>query len=1073
MNGYEEEYNKLNPAQRKAVESIEGPLLVIAGPGTGKTQLLSFRVANILKSTDTNPELILCLTFTNKAAINMRKRLTGLIGPQGNRVKVRTFHSFASDILADYSEYFWNGARLTHVPDPVQLEIVSGILSELPLDNPLALKFAGKFTSLVDVQEGLKLAKEAGLTPDKLRALIRLNLSYIDQIEPLMVDICSDRLSYKKIDQIEEKVQQLPPLESDQATRPLISLSTVISESFYTAKSLDEGSKKTKNLSKWKSRWVGAVDGEKSMNSERRRNEWWLALADVYESYRTLLHKRGYYDYADMIIEVNSQLESIPELRASVQEKISYVLIDEFQDTNAAQLRLAHLVADHYLAEGRPNIMAVGDDDQAIYKFQGAELSNIRDFLRSYKDVQSVVLTDNYRSSREVLELSEKIISQSTSRAVDIDKNLEKKLTPRSESSQSGRIRHISLPTKEQLYLEVAKQAGSEFEKSGNHIAILARSHESLKNLAALMKKMDIPVFYEQQQSITTQPAVKEALTVANAVQAIADGDRAQANQHISRLLAHDMWEVAPENLWEMALASKKSRDWIDTLLKSDNPRIQSIGHWLLWLARESKVQPLPRMMEYIIGLTASEHLTSPLRNYFLANQAIDTPYISSISGTNRLLSIAEQASRQGQAQLVDLLKIVQASEDNQKNIYDESLFASAGKSIELMTVHKAKGLEFDSVYIVDAQENIWQPNPGGRKAPANLPLKPAGDDLDDYIRLFFVAVSRTKHSITIASYNTNETGEEVLPSGIIRDILPAVAVDNDDLSPELDALEHHIRWPRLEGSKEKLLLRETVANFSLSATAFLDFLDVTKGGPQYFLERHLLRLPEAQSSQTAFGSAMHAALEYAQVLVCDNAFELGQVQNQYETALFEKFLDDKEHERYLIHGQKLLDRLFNDFKLVLRDDGRPEVALQDITINEARLQGKLDRVDIVDNTVEITDYKTGAPLSNLFTKNKSYELKAWRHRTQLEFYILLAQNSFLLKDKKSYRGHMLYAETDLAKHLIKTYTPDQQRIDRLALLIQKIWNKIMDTEFPDTRHYDTSLKGVTAFENDLLDSKI
>ena len=142
-------YKQLNSEQRQAVDALEGPVLVVAGPGTGKTQLLSTRVANILRKTDTDASSILCLTFTNKAATNMRERLYQLIGPASRNVVVRTFHSFAAEIMNQYPDYFWNGARLSVAPDPVQLEIIQSLLARLPLDNPLASTFAGALTAFL------------------------------------------------------------------------------------------------------------------------------------------------------------------------------------------------------------------------------------------------------------------------------------------------------------------------------------------------------------------------------------------------------------------------------------------------------------------------------------------------------------------------------------------------------------------------------------------------------------------------------------------------------------------------------------------------------------------------------------------------------------------------------------------------------------------------------------------------------------------------------------------------------------------------------------------------------------
>ena len=175
---YDQQYKSLNQAQKEAVDNIEGPLLVIAGPGTGKTQLLAMRVANILRTTDTNPSNILCLTFTNKASVNMKERVIGLAGGNSGKTVVKTFHSFAAEIMNTYPDYFWNAAALNVAPEAIQLDIIESIVSDLPLDNPLALRFAGQFTLVNDIQRSIGLAKDAGLTPDKLRAIVETNLSY-------------------------------------------------------------------------------------------------------------------------------------------------------------------------------------------------------------------------------------------------------------------------------------------------------------------------------------------------------------------------------------------------------------------------------------------------------------------------------------------------------------------------------------------------------------------------------------------------------------------------------------------------------------------------------------------------------------------------------------------------------------------------------------------------------------------------------------------------------------------------------------------------------------------------------
>jgi DNA helicase-2/ATP-dependent DNA helicase PcrA len=1070
---FDREYAKLNPTQKLAVNATEGAVLVIAGPGTGKTQLLSMRVATILRTTDTLPGNILCLTFTNKAALNMQQRLTRLIGSTGQKVMIKTFHSFAAEIMNLYPQYFWNGAALANVPDAVQLEIITDILSGLPLDNPLALKFAGQFTAVKSVLGALKESKEAGLTPDKLRTLIRANLSYIDEVEEQLVDICAERLSYKTLDELALQIDELPEQATDELTRPLISLSTVIREDFEKAHSLDEGTSKTKNTGDWKRRWLQSVDGQKGMHAERERNEWWLKLADVYEAYRGVLHERGYYDYSDMIIEVIAQLEQKPDMRADAQERFQYVLIDEFQDTNAAQLRLAHLVADHPVAESNPNIMAVGDDDQSIYKFNGAELSNMRSFKRSYPATREFVLTGNYRSSQAVLDFSAQVIEQVAERLTSTDPSLSKVLVAKNPPGSKSTIRHTIYPTKEHEYYGLAERIAS-VKASGGSVAVLARGHDSLKAVAHTLHQAGVPIRYEQSENILLQPMIVEISYICEIIVALAAGDEPTVNRFLPQLLAHKAWQISPLELWQLALKNRYQPHWIESLLASKNQQAETIAHWLLWLALETETEPLPRILELVIGLSASEHLTSPLRRYYLEANAIDTPYLASISAARKLLGLAQEFCEQGEATVASFVRLLHVSEDNGRSITDESLFVTADDAVELLSIHKAKGLEFDSVFVVDAQESVWKPKTTGRRPPANLPLKPSGDDFDDYVRLMFVAVTRAKRDIYISSYAVGAAGEEVLPSAIIRDILPGTVIDYKRAGDPTTILESALRWPRLEGSEETELLKHILDDYALSPSAYLDFLDVAKGGPQYFLAKHLLKLPEAATNSAAFGSAVHSALERAQQLVSEGSFELGAVLTSYEKALAQQQLSQVDFDRYLIHGQQVISRLFEDYGVRLLPSGWAEAKLT-LTLEGAKLSGKLDRLDIDPETLAltITDYKTGNPLSSFQTRNKVIQIKAWRHRTQLQLYALMVQASGQYKYKGPVTTQMMYVEAETDKDLTRQLVPEVADLDRLTKLVGIVYERITTHNLPDVRHYSEDFDGIHKFENDLLSGTI
>jgi DNA helicase II / ATP-dependent DNA helicase PcrA len=1060
---------QLNQAQREAVDTIDGPVLVIAGPGTGKTQLLSLRVATILEQTDADAGSILCLTFTNFAATNMKQRLQRLIGPASSTVNVRTFHSFAADIMNHYPEYFWNGARLAISPDSFQIDTVQSILAELPLDNPLASKFSGQFTALTDVQQALKLSKEAGLTPDKLEAMLSVNSAYIDVIEPHLVELLEPTLKHSALEALLEKVSDLPDQEIDQEITPLVSLSTVIKESFAAAVASDLASTKTTQTGAWKRKWLQNVDGIRGMHDERRRNGWWLAFADVYRKYRERLHGSGFYDYSDMVVEVISQLEQQPELRASVQEKYLYVLIDEFQDTNAAQLRLAHLVASHPTTENKPNLMAVGDDDQSIFAFNGAELNNMLTFKRTYEDTKLIVLTENYRSSQKLLDLAERVIAQAAERVVNrepgLSKNLIAKIPPKASS-----IDQYVYPTREHQLTAVAQMVARQWEGDRNSsVAILARNHASLREISAILNRMNIPIRYELQNDVLQHDAIKQVCLLAQIVSTLQEGNRALVNAGLAELLKHPMWGVSGGTMWRLAVKNYRDPAWLESLLAHEEQSLVALGEWLLWLSGEAAVQPLAVLMEYLLGIRAGKYMTSPLKAYYLLPSDINQDYLTTLSAVNRLLHMVNEFSTYQQGNLADFNRFIELNRQLERPIVDQSWFVSGDKAVELMTVHKAKGLEFDSVYLIDAIETNWQPRRISRKPPANLPLQPYGEDIDDYIRLMYVAITRAKQNFIATSYSTDGQGGAILATPLLANALePQEKTPTDD---PVTVLENTITWPRLETRQERALLAERLASYRLSPSGIGSFLDITRGGPVTFLQSHLLRIPEAQSVHAAFGTAIHAALQTAQRLTAHDRFLVPEVQQAYETALKEQALPAHDVERYLPHGKAILENLFTKLQFKLPLDGHAEIKLQAELPGDARLTGRLDNVHQTDTEIIITDYKTGTPLTSFATRDQTKRLKAWRHLLQLNFYALLVKASELYPASKAIRTRIVYVEAENTKQLVLEHTPSTEELQQLEDIISAVWKRIQAAHFTDTASYTKDWAGIERFTSDLLAS--
>lgn len=201
QNSFEERYKTLNSEQREAVDTLQGPVMVIAGPGTGKTELLGLRVANILRQDkDVAPSNILCLTFTDAGAWNVRDRLIGLLGRDAYRVAINTFHSFGVEIRNRYPEYFYHGAAFSPADEITQIEILEDIFEEMEHGNPLRSEYNDQFVYLRATQKAIEHIKKAGLTPEEFNLILAENKKNLAAIDALIQPIFTERISKKLVE---------------------------------------------------------------------------------------------------------------------------------------------------------------------------------------------------------------------------------------------------------------------------------------------------------------------------------------------------------------------------------------------------------------------------------------------------------------------------------------------------------------------------------------------------------------------------------------------------------------------------------------------------------------------------------------------------------------------------------------------------------------------------------------------------------------------------------------------------------------------------------------------------------
>jgi Superfamily I DNA and RNA helicases len=337
---FEKVYSLLNTEQQKAVDAIYGPVLVIAGPGTGKTQMLSVRIANILKHTDALPTDILCVTFTDAGRTAMRQRLLNIIGMDAFKVHIHTFHSFCNQIIQEHSHKFPKN-NLTLLSPLDEIEMFRELINQLPQNNPLKRMQGDPYFETKRLPWLFKIMRQEGWSSDYIKGQIKRHIDslYTDETYVAKRKIKSTiqpGVIFEKGDIRTDKIQQL----------------------------------------------------DDEFNILR-------SAADAFDTYTSMIQKSNFYTYDDMILWVNDLLKKDYTFRMDYLEKFQFLLVDEFQDTNGAQNELLYLLTD----DEQPNIFAVGDDDQGIFRFQGANMQNIYEFVERYGNkIQRVVLKENYRS---------------------------------------------------------------------------------------------------------------------------------------------------------------------------------------------------------------------------------------------------------------------------------------------------------------------------------------------------------------------------------------------------------------------------------------------------------------------------------------------------------------------------------------------------------------------------------------------------------------------------------------------------------------------------------------------------
>jgi DNA helicase II / ATP-dependent DNA helicase PcrA len=936
-------YNKLNKQQRQAVDTVEGPVMVIAGPGTGKTQILTLRIANILRVTDAAPSSILALTFTESGAKAMRERLRTYIGSVAYQVPIYTFHGFAAKLIADYPDAYTRVIGGRPINDLEKITLIETILQ------------SGEVKSLRPI------GNPAYYVTHILRIIGQLKQEYVRPDGLLKI------------------------IERQEAE--LLGIERVHEKGAHKGKVRGEYTKKEQAIVK---------------NRE---------LLFVYRRYEALLSEQNLFDFEDMIIETVEALATNEPMLRDLQETYQYLLADEHQDVNGAQNKILELLASFH---DRPNIFAVGDEKQAIYRFQGATLENFLYFTEQFPGTEVIALTENYRSGQTILDVAHSLVQVEEGPLAE----LRVPLTAGAVTDSMVVRRDFSHQAVEDAWLVESVAADIARGVPPPEIAVIVRTNREVEALSALLRKSGLAVAASADGDILRHP-ITEA--VRNLLQAVIT-DKSEVALFV--VLHGAYWGISTNDLLKVLSAQTYSQTLWQIL--SSEAVLAELGVTdiavcsrvvaVIEEARKREVHEAPhRVLEFLLQ-------ESGFLNHVLRYDPFEGTRV-----VRRLYDEVEaMVSRDGVGSLRDVNAAFSA-----RVAYNLPLTApyivTDTQAVQVMTAHKSKGLEFASVYVPHLTGGGWSGSTKKKYFDIPLAAHSVGIDhefFEDERRLLYVAITRAKTHLSVSWSGMSSEGREqevaelltVLDEGIVKVVDTSAAEAAFD---PLRQLAEPIHPPAIDAS----LLQNLLLERGFSATSLNNYLR----SPWDYFYRNVLRIPETQALPMQFGTAMHSVLEYmTRHHTSHGAFPSDSVlKKKLENALDRLPVNTSEYVRLLEKGLEALaaytTHLSTELPKVTKEELKIRVHLPTgiPELPELVLTGNLDRIDIGEDgrAYRVVDYKTGKPKSRNVIEGNTKDADGG-YKRQLTFYALLLS----LYDDERYQcreGVLSFVEPD-SKGVIK-----------------------------------------------------
>ena len=1002
---YSDALTKLNEAQATAVNSIEGPVMVIAGPGTGKTQIIAVRIGKILQQTDAYPQNILCLTFTESGSVAMRKRLVEIFGPAGHQVHIYTFHAFCNQVIQENLAVFGDYRQLEAISDLELVDVYREIIDELSNDHPLK-----------------RLKGDIYYEAKRLKHLFQL--------------MQKDNLN---AEEIHNRIDEYLKLQKE--------------GDMFIAKRKTFSKKEGKTYLKGDFR-------EDKWKEETQRYEPLKAASLLFNIYQQKKHELGRYDFNDMILWVIDAFKSDPELLAHYQEKYLYILVDEYQDTNGAQDQLLQLLIEFW---EQPNVFVVGDDDQAIYKFQGANLSNIIDFRNRF-NLKPIVLSQNYRSSQGILDAAGALIRENVERIINTQPELVKELKaagPASAVQSNPEINEFENIVHEQAYIIdlLSDVYASEGSASLKDIAVIYRQHSQVNQMVKVLEQKGIPLNIKRKVDILKHPLITNILNILRYLDAeykVPDS----AEHLLFEILHYHFFHIDPRDAAKISIfhrsdANENELRWRDIM--SDKETLQSIRaystkdivhlHNLLskWTADIANVT-LQNLFEKI--LNEGQILNSVLRNS-------EKSWLLQVL-TTFFNFIKEETSKNLKFHLSDLLILIDKMMETSIPLEINKVVHSE-KGVNFITSHSAKGLEFDKVFMIGCTKNIWEKSSGGRNSyrfPGNMNAD-SQTNIEDERRLFYVAMTRAKTQLVISYALHKEDGKDLGPSVFVDEILASTELKVKHQSVDAEKIDdYNYRTLLLQDKNVSLidhdLIDRVLQNYVLSVTGLNKYLRC----PMSFYFETILSVPIARKANMGFGRAVHEVLQdYYEHFKQDRKLSSEEFIALFTQGMkkYQSHFTPKEYVDRQAYGEKVLRAYYvryleNEEKV---SDYKTEHKVTKAHSKGVPIKGIIDKVEILKDHVRVVDYKTG---NFIYARDKlkrpDQDQQGGDYWRQIVFYKILIDND------KSIGWNMESGTVDFIEP-DKTMAFKQQRyivsdpeVEYVEKQIGDTWEKIQNHEF-------------------------